>query len=164
LAPIRLPRIVSGINLVLLGALVVGAAAFAARQTTVQLGREPRTRDMPVAGARFIQEHHLPDPVFNFQPWGGYLIHQWYPETRVFIDGRMDMYGKAIVDDYLKAADAKPQWAEIFDRWGIQTALLPKDSPLAAVLRADPHWQRLFAGDVEEVSGRVGGTPPPEGG
>src|SRR5262249_6935152 len=40
LAPIRLPRIVSGINLVLLGALVVGAAAFAARQTTVQLGRE----------------------------------------------------------------------------------------------------------------------------
>src|SRR5262249_12739882 len=90
LAPIRLPRIVSGINLVLLGALVVGAAAFAARQTAVQLGREPRTRDMPVAGARFIQEHHLPDPVFNFQPWGGYLIHEWYPERRVFIDGRMD--------------------------------------------------------------------------
>jgi hypothetical protein len=164
LVPTRLPRIVSALNLVLLAALLIGAAAFAARQSGAQLGMMPRTDGLPVAGARFIQEHHLPDPVFNFQPWGGYLIHEWYPERRVFIDGRMDMYGKAIVDDYLNAAAAKPQWAEIFDRWGIQTALLPKDSPLAAVLRADPHWQRLFTGDVEEVFGRTGGTRPPEGG
>jgi hypothetical protein len=98
--------------------------------------------------------------VFNYQPWGGYLIHEWYPERRVFIDGRMDMYGKTIVDDYLNAAAAKPQWADIFERWGIQTVLLPKDSPLAAVLRADPHWQRLFAGDVEEVFGRTGAARP----
>ena len=38
--------------------------------------------------------------------------------------------------------------------------LIPKDSPLAAVLRADPHWQRLFAGDVEEVFGRTGAARP----
>ena len=158
LAPSRLPRIASRLNLVLLAALLVGAAAFAARQANVQLGMEPHTDDLPVAGARFIDEHHLPGPVFNHQPWGGYLIYQWYPERRVFIDGRIDMYGKVIVDDYMQAANAKPQWAEIFDRWGIQTVLLPKDSPLAAVLRADPHWQRLFAGDIEEVFGRAGGA------
>jgi hypothetical protein len=156
LAPIRLPRLVSQLNVALLAAFLLGALAFATQQPGLQLGMKPHTADLPVAGARFIQEHHLPDPVFNFQPWGGYLIHEWYPERRVFIDGRMDMYGKAIVDDYLNAAAAKPQWGEIFDRWGIQTVLLPKDSPLAAVLRADPHWQRLFAGDIEEVFGRAG--------
>jgi hypothetical protein len=158
LAPARLPRFVAQLNVALLGLLLLGAAAYAARQPSIQLSTKPRTAEEPVAGARFIQEHHLPDPVFNFQPWGGYLIHEWYPERRVFIDGRMDMYGKAIVDDYLNAAAAKPQWTEIFDRWGIQTVLLPKDSPLAAVLRADPHWQRLFAGDIEEVFGRAGGA------
>jgi hypothetical protein len=158
LAPARLPRFVSQLNVALLGVLLLGAAAYAARQPSMQLGMQPRTAELPVAGARFIQEHHLPDPVFNYQPWGGYLIHEWYPERRVFIDGRMDMYGKAIVDDYLSAAAAKPEWSQIFDRWGIQTVLLPKDSPLAAVLRADPHWQRLFAGDIEEVFGRVGGA------
>jgi hypothetical protein len=158
LAPARLPRFVSQLNVALLGVLLLGAAAYAARQPSMQLGMQPRTAELPVAGARFIQEHHLPDPVFNYQPWGGYLIHEWYPERRVFIDGRMDMYGKAIVDDYLNAAAAKPQWVEIFDRYGIQTVLLPKDSPLAAVLRADPHWQRLFAGDIEEVFGRAGGA------
>jgi hypothetical protein len=164
LAPPRLPRIVSQLNLVVLGVLLLGAGAAASRQPHLQLGTEPRPGDMPVAGARFIQEQHLPDPVFNFQPWGGYLIHEWYPERRVFIDGRMDMYGKAIVNDYLNAAAAKPEWAEIFGRWGIQTVLLPKDSPLAAVLRADPHWQRLFTGDIEEVFGRAEGARPGDGG
>src|SRR5262249_32474426 len=118
LPPARLPRLVSQLNVVLLVALLLRATAFVPPPPGMQLGREPRPGDMPVAGARFIQEHHLPDPVFNFQPWGGYLIHEWYPERRVFIDGRMDMYGKAVVDDYLNAAAAKPQWAEIFDRWG----------------------------------------------
>jgi len=32
---------------------------------------EPHTDGLPVARARFIQERHLPDPVFNHQPWGG---------------------------------------------------------------------------------------------
>src|SRR5262249_48244711 len=158
-----LPRFVSQLNVALLGVLLLGAVAFAARQPSMQLGMKPRTADLPVAGARFIQEHHLPDPVFNFQPWGGYLIYQWYPERRVFIDGRIDMYGKASVDDYIKPADAKPEWGEIFARWGIQTVLLPKDSPLAAVLRADPHWQRLFTGDIEEVFGRTGGARSGDG-
>src|SRR5262249_39074974 len=143
LAPIRLPRVAYSLNLVLLGALLIGVAAFAARQPGMQLGMEPRTDGLPVAGARFIREHDLPGPVFNFQPWGGYLIHEWYPERRVFIDGRMDMYGKVIVDDYLDVAAAKPQWAEILDRYGIQTALLPKGSALASVLSVDPHWRRL---------------------
>src|SRR5262249_7236065 len=147
------------LTVALLGVLPPGAAALAARQPSMQLGMKPRTAELPVAGARFIQEHQLPDPVFNFQPWGGYLIHQWYPERRVFIDGRMDMYGKAIVDDYLNAAAAKPQWAEIFDRYGVQTVLIPKDSPLAAVLSVDPNWRRLFTGDVEAVFGRVGDGP-----
>jgi len=161
-APAHLPRIISQLNLALLCALLLAAIFFAWRpsvQARLQLGKEPRTVEMPVAGARFIQENRLPDPVFNHQPWGGYLIHEWYPERRVFIDGRIDMYGNAIVDDYMQAANAKPRWAEILDRHGIQTVLLPKDSPLAAALRVDPHWQRLFEGDVEEVFGRTGSAP-----
>ena len=52
---------------------------------------------------------------------GGYLIHQWYPERRVFTDGRMNMYGNAIVDYHLQVANAWPRWAGILDRYGIQT-------------------------------------------
>jgi hypothetical protein len=161
LGPARLPRIVPQLNIALFVAILLAFIVFISRpgvRAGLQLGPEPRTDDLPVSGARFIEEHHLPGPVFHHQPWGGYLIYAWYPERRVFIDGRMDMYGNAIVDDYLNAAEAKPQWAEIFNRWGIQTVLLPKDSPLAAVLRADPQWQRHFEGNIEEVFGRTGGA------
>jgi hypothetical protein len=159
LAPARLPRTVSLVNLALLAGTLAGAIFFVSRATALQLGREPRTDGLPVAGARFIQENHLPDPVLNHQPWGGYLIHAWYPERRVFIDGRIDMYGAAVVDDYVQAVNATPQWADVLDRYGIQTVLIPRDSALAAVLRVDPHWQRLFQGAVEEVFGRTSGAP-----
>jgi hypothetical protein len=49
----------------------------------------------------------LPDPVFDGQGWGGYLICRWYPEHRVFIDGRIDMYGQEIGGN--SSARAMPQ-------------------------------------------------------
>jgi hypothetical protein len=39
--------------------------------------------------------------------------------------------------------------------------LLPKDSPLASVLSVDPHWRRLFEGDVEVVFSRAEDKPSP---
>src|SRR5262249_19905778 len=94
LPPARLPRFVSQLNVALLGVFLLGAVAYAARQPGMQLGMKPRTAELPVAGARFIQEHQLPDPVFNFQPWGGYLIHEWYPERRGVIPAPLDVYGQ----------------------------------------------------------------------
>ena len=93
-----------------------------------------------------------------------FLIHSGTPSAECSSTGASTCTARPSWTTTSNAADAKPEWDEIFDRWGIQTVLLPKDSPLAAVLRADPHWQRLFAGDIEEVFGRAGGSPPPEGG
>src|SRR5262249_7956230 len=92
LAPPRLPNAVIAVNWLLLVVLLVAGLLLLNRPNVsraLQLRREPGVADMPLEGARFIEDRNLPDPVFNCQPWGGYLIYRWYPGRRVFIDGRI---------------------------------------------------------------------------
>jgi hypothetical protein len=154
LAPPRLPPQLIAVNWALLAILILGGVAYAARPNVsakLQLGSEPKPSDMPVAGARFIADRRLPGPVFNHQPWGGYLIYRWYPGRRVFIDGRIDMYGPDIVGDYVKIANIQPGWSEALEKYGVRTVLIPKDSPLSLMLLGDHRWARVFQGDIEDV-------------
>jgi hypothetical protein len=89
--------------------------------------------------------------VFNFQPWGGFLINRWYPQRQVFVDGRIDMYGPAIIREYSAVAMIHPEWREVLDKYGICTVLAPKDSALSVLLKAAGGWEPVFQGKVEEV-------------
>ncbi len=143
--------------LLAVAAIGVACASLPAVSERLQLGREPIARSLPVAGARLIEDAGLPDPVFNEQTWGGYLIHQWYPRRRVFIDGRVDMYGPTIARDYLRVVLVRPGWREVLDRYGVRTILIEKDSPLSMLLLASGEWERVLQGDVEDVFVRGGG-------
>jgi hypothetical protein len=164
LPPARLPARLVVLNWIVLLVLVVSGATFAARPRVVsklQLGMEPKVGSMPVAGAQFIEEKRLPDPVFNEQGWGGYLIYRWYPERRVFIDGRIDMYGQEIVRQYLQVATVKPEWREVLDKYGVRTVLTAKQSAVAVLLSAAGNWERVFQGDAEAVFVRRDNTRAP---
>jgi hypothetical protein len=154
LRPVRLPRQFIVLNWALLVVLVVAGIAYAARprlSAKLQLRSEPIPGPVPVAGAQFIEDQHLPAPVFNHQPWGGYLVYRWYPQRRVFIDGRIDMYGPTIVGDYVRIANVQPGWAEALEKYGVRTILIPKDSPLSLLLLEGQRWQRVFQGEIEDV-------------
>ena len=150
----RLPRGFLIVNWLLLVVLVLSGVAFATRPKTaklMQLGWEPKPSDMPVEGARFIEAHDLPGPIFNAQGWGGYLIYRWYPNRPVFIDGRIDMYGPQIVNDYTQVANLQANWRDVLHKYDVRTVLMPTESALASVLRGDGEWERVFQGEIEEV-------------
>jgi hypothetical protein len=60
----------------------------------------------------------------------------------VFIDGRLDPYW-TLLDDYEVLIRAAPGWRDRAARYGLETALLPADSPLAKALDADPNWKAV---------------------
>jgi hypothetical protein len=156
LLPVRTTGCKVALNWILLVSLV-GMGIWYTRSAIgaqrLQLGLIPQTESLPVAGVQFIEQQHLPGPIFNNQPWGGYLIDRWYPDPgrRVFIDGRVDLYGKTIVDDYREVVTIRPGWRKTLDRYGVQTVLIDKDSPLSTLLLADGGWVRVFQGEVEDV-------------
>ena len=108
------------------------------------------SRKYPVAAVDEIKRQQLDGPIFNDYNWGGYLIWRLYPERRVFIDGRADVYSDTFLFDYVSTLNAKPSWREQFQRFGIQTVLIEPRSSLATLLRQEKDWRTVFedAGSV----------------
>jgi hypothetical protein len=105
----------------------------------------------PVEGADFVRQRYPEARMFNSYVWGGYLINALYPQQRVFIDGRPDMYGDELVEDYVKVVTIRSDWQDILDRYGVDLVIIEKESALDTVLRQSPTWHSAFVGDVEEV-------------
>jgi len=123
------------INIVLLLApLALGVSRvwhFASHQRNYVMIRNP------VAAVEFLKSQHLPGPIYNRYGWGGYLIYQLYPEYRVYIDGRADVYGDTFFAEAMRTYDGAGDWANSLDRYNINTVLISPDAPLASLLRND---------------------------
>jgi len=117
-------------------------------------------QELPVAAVQYIRQQHPPGPIFNSYEWGGYLIWTLYPEYRVYVDGRSDMYGDQFLTDFVGTYKAENDWRSILGRFGVRTAVLPLGSPLAVALETEPKWHVAFRDSlsvvlVQEASGRA---------
>lgn len=84
--------------------------------------------------------------VFAHYDWGGYLIWKLYPSSKVFVDGRADLYGADLLRQFRAVIELRPGWRQILDSWDIKTVLVPSSSAAAEGLTLDPAW-RLQYGD-----------------
>lgn len=137
------------INIVLLLApLALGVSRiwhFASHQ------RNYETLRNPVAAVEFFKSQRLPGPIYNRYGWGGYLIYQLYPEYRVYIDGRADVYGDAFFAEAMRTYDGAADWASSLDRYGIKTVFISPDAPLASLLRNDHGKWRVVYEDNDAI-------------
>lgn len=101
-------------------------------------------RHYPVAAVDFLIARRLPGPIYNDYGWGGYLIKRLYPNYRVYIDGRADVYGDAFMTETMRTYDGHSGWREPLDRLAVHTVLISPDAALASLLRGDGQWQRVY--------------------
>jgi hypothetical protein len=107
---------------------------------------------LPVAAVGSLQRGPSAEPVFSSDAWGGYLIYRLYPERKVVLDDRHDLYGSGRIREYLILAQAEPGWEKVLEEWQIQTALLPARSTLANLLRELPQdWHPVYEDKVAVV-------------
>jgi hypothetical protein len=131
-----------------------GGAVFAATLALAAIlavtGRMPRAGfdpgRFPVEAVHALKEARVTPtgPVLAPDLWGGYLILEW-PEARVFVDARWDMYGRAFMEYYASIYAAQPGWPSRLEEAGVSWALLPVGSRLAAAMDEDPGWARWRA-------------------
>jgi hypothetical protein len=103
---------------------------------------------LPVQAADFLSYSNLHEPVFSPDSWGGYLIYRLYPQTRVVVDDRHDLYGPEFLKNYLKIVRGEEQWSQALDNLHANWVLFPKSSPLASLLREAPLWKVVYQDDT----------------
>jgi hypothetical protein len=127
--------------------LLLGAPmtlAFLRVQSTVAQQQTVETQKFPTAAVEFVRAIKPPQPMYNEYHWGGYLIWKLYPDYRVFIDGRADVYGDAFFAEFMSTHAGEPNWRDSLNRNGVRTVLVTPDSALASLLRQDLSWQKVF--------------------
>jgi hypothetical protein len=134
------PKIV--LNVLLLGIVLAVVALGAMRAVSEQPITE--AQEFPAAAVDFIRNQKPPQPIYNEYTWGGYLIWRLFPDYRVYIDGRADVYGDKLVEEWLDTHDGKTTWRECLENHGIRTVLVKPDAALASLLRQDGGWQKVF--------------------
>ncbi|MFZ5800206.1 MAG: tetratricopeptide repeat protein [Candidatus Omnitrophota bacterium] len=107
------------------------------------------SRDYPKAAAEFILENNITGNVFNDFNSGAFLIGRCFPQIKVFIDGRTEMYGPRFFESYRKilAEDPKP-FDEIAKRYNIRAVVLsgvhhPIDNRLLVHLYNSQDWKMV---------------------
>jgi hypothetical protein len=128
--------------------LVAGFLVFLLLRVHYVINRQPEmeAKEFPATAVSFIAAQRPPAPMLNHYNWGGYFIWKLYPEYRVFIDGRADLYGDAFMNDFAAVYYLKGDaWQRTFTKWRIQTVVLPPDAPLVTALRAMPSWETIYS-------------------
>jgi len=131
----RLTSILNGVLIVVLSLAVLGNLFLISQPERVD-------KNYPVAAVRWMQVHQPEGRLFNSYNWGGYLL--WtLPETPVFIDGRADLYGDDILNQWHAVVNADKDALPLLDQWDVKVVLLEPDWPIIEVLKSNG-WKVEF--------------------
>jgi len=98
----------------------------------------------PVQATDRIVQIGLREPVFCPDYWGGYLIYRLYPQDKVVVDDRHDLYGEPYFRNYLKVVLVEPGWEQVLKDDRANWVLVPAESTLANILRQTPQWASVY--------------------
>jgi hypothetical protein len=153
--------LLGALNLFLL--LVVGAGMVAYRALpNLQPAQEAAAiaATLPVQATDSLAAIGRPLRVFNYYDYGGYLLWRLYPDGgRVFIDGRVEVYGSDVFSRYLRVSYLADGWPQVLAQAHPDAIMLPSSHPLVALLQKDPGWLVRTQDGVATVFTRVGLTP-----
>ncbi|MBX3149997.1 hypothetical protein KF728_07625 [Candidatus Obscuribacterales bacterium] len=109
---------------------------------------------LPVETVSYIRENKVDmNRLFNFDNWGGYLRYEL--GERVRMDDRADFYGLPVYAKYSTVMAVGEGWQQILSEQNIDWVLFPKNSSLAAQLRASRGWTSVCKDEASELFRRV---------
>jgi hypothetical protein len=112
------------------------------------------SRNFPVKACYYISQNHLPEPLFNAYPWGGFLI--WYlPQYPVAIDSRVELYGDQTLTRYFDVTGGKERMDSDPTLASARTLLLERQSGMAKALTTLPalssQYRLVYSDDLAAV-------------
>jgi Tetratricopeptide repeat len=151
----------------------LGGVLLLARVTVLEreayfyrFGAAVHTGVFPVEAANFVKQTGLSGKMFNTYGIGGYLIWELWPDWKVFIDGREDVYLRAgVLEDYLTGFADRERWQALVKKYGIDFAMVrypesaapTPDRSLETVAFERQNWALVYFDDTVVIYARRNG-------
>ncbi len=136
----RLPRV----YLASVAGFLAMAAVFYAPAPPSKFRAEYDPKLYPAAALKVLRGSEQSRSIFTDDEWGDYLIYRLYPQQKVFVDGRFDLYGEKFTEKYIDLLNAKYGWEQTLKTYGVDTVLLRIDTPLTGALKETSRWRPIY--------------------
>lgn len=116
---------------------------------------------LPHTATAWLQKNRPPANLYNTYGPGGYILYHLGPETKVFMDGRNDVYEPKAWGDYWDIQNGLKSLDEAVSRYGVNTFFIyckqNNENPnnLANRLTAHPDWRLVYFDDSYAVYVRL---------
>lgn len=149
--PLRQNTLFSGRANLLALLFLLPLVLFAVKLKSTVYGEfRQETMDVPLKAVEYLKEKQIVGNTFTVpNVWANYLIWEM-PSNPVFIDGR-DVYPEQFVQEYVDIALGMRDWREPFDRYGVQIAIVPRESVLATAIKNAHDWQQVYDDEMAVV-------------
>ncbi|HOE27312.1 MAG TPA: hypothetical protein PK696_06420 [bacterium] len=102
---------------------------------------------VPKQAVDFVEKNRVEGPIFNSYGIGGYLIWRLHPREKVFVDGRVEMYGTEFLETYMRYWMPEV-WDGYVERYGISCAIIDREPDYTTRhLDDSPDWALVFFDD-----------------
>jgi hypothetical protein len=105
----------------------------------------------PVAAVEFLKKERIGGNMFNSDQFGSYIIYSTWPQYKVFIDGRLDMYGEADIREYFKVTRIEPGWEDVIQKYNIRWIIFDAKTSLSSFLYQRKEWKLIYADKVANI-------------
>jgi hypothetical protein len=121
-------------------------------QHIAQAGLQPEQYYMetsyPIEAIEWVRNHRnqVGHRLFNEYGHGGFLLW-WLPQEKIFIDGRMPAWrieDRWIVKDYAAVALTDPPILTVFEKYGVDWAIVRRNTALDRTLAQQTMWTRTY--------------------
>lgn len=108
----------------------------------------------PRKAIKFIKQHPIKGNIYNSYVFGGYLIWGLYPEGKVFVDGRAELYDNEFQKAFISGISLN-KWFEAINRLDITYAVIAYTAegldPIGRQIATDPNWVLIYWDNASRV-------------
>lgn len=104
-----------------------------------------------MAALNFLRVNQIKGNMFNNDEFGDCVIYTSHQQYKVFIDGRLDMYGSDKMREYSRVMGFEPGWESILEKYKMTWIFFDTDSALARFLTVNTDWKLIYSDKVASI-------------
>jgi len=116
---------------------------------TIVHGFDPKKK--AVAAVEFLKREQIPGNMFNNDEIGDMIIYGAHKQYKVFVDGRLDMYGSKHMQEYFKVMSFSSGWEDILQRYHVGWIIDSTESSLMRFLAPRHEWRLIYSDKVASI-------------
>ncbi len=87
---------------------------------------------------------------------GNYLELVYGDQAHAFVDDRVDMYPKPVIEDFVQLLHGAPGWRAVLDRRDVDLVLWERAAPLTGLMAESSDWRIIYSDPLWVVGCRRG--------